>query len=330
MPADPSFSSSLLALGRWLQECNYHFTTPTPATHARVLAHCPGELAHDLRGVFGWNLPFAGDAAALPLPPQLADLLRTAGLLVRTDTDHWRSTVRFGTLGPLLLAHSAYPTDNADTVFFGPDTYRFAALIDHTLAHRPLPAGARVLDMGCGGGAGGLVAVGAAPAGGAALADLVLADINPRALAFAQVNAALAGVPVPLHCVQSDLFAQVDGLFDLVVSNPPYLVDGAERTYRHGGGALGGELSERIARASLARLRPGGRLVLYTGSVIVDGHDALGEALQAAVAAQGNWPMQYSELDPDVFGEELEMPFYADVRAERIAAVALVVQRPQA
>jgi hypothetical protein len=34
----------------------------------------------------------------------------------------------------------------------------------------------------------------------------------------------------------------------------------------------------------------------------------------------------YRELDPDVFGEELLEPAYA--RAERIAAVSLVVQRP--
>lgn len=336
MSADFSFSPTALhSLGRWLQQCGYRFTTPTPATHARVLARCPQALAQDVRGIFGWNLPFADAAADRLLPPELPGLLQGAGLLKRTgaSASHWRSTVRFGTLGGLLLAHSAFPTDSADTVFFGPDTYRFAALIERTLAQVPLPAGARVLDMGCGGGAGGLVAAGpahGAQADSAALAALVLADINPRALAFAQVNAALAGVAAPLHCVQSDLFAQVDGLFDLVVSNPPYLVDGAERTYRHGGGALGGDLSERIARASLARLRPGGRLVLYTGSVIVDGHDALGKALQAAVAAHGNWPMQYSELDPDVFGEELELPFYAAARAERIAAVALVVQRPQA
>jgi hypothetical protein len=38
--------------------------------------------------------------------------------------------------------------------------------------------------------------------------------------------------------------------------------------------------------------------------------------------------MAYGELDPDVFGEELDTPAYAC--AERIAAVGLVVQRPAA
>ena len=347
MSAEPSFSPTLQALGRWLQGCGYRFTTPTPATHARVLARSPGALAQDLRGLFGWNLPLAADAAGVPalhpagataplLPAALAASLQGAGLLVGGSDGLWRSTVRWATLGPLLLAHSAFPTDTADTVFFGPDTSRFASLIKHTLAQAPLPCGARVLDMGCGSGAGGLVAAQAAQAAGGAVSELVLADINPRALEFASANAALAAaaghspVQARVHCVHSDLFAQVQGLFDLVVSNPPYLVDGAQRTYRHGGGALGGELSERIARASLARLAPGGRLVLYTGSVIVGGHDALGAALSSAVAQHGAWPLHYSELDPDVFGEELELPFYAAAQAERIAAVALVVQRPAA
>ena len=341
-PAELPFSSSLLELGHWLQGCGYRFTTPTPATHARVLARRSGALAQDLRGLFGWNLTAAvasgtdyNEGPALLLP-RLAHALQETGLLQRTPAGTWRSAVRFATLGPLMLAHSAFPTDTADTVFFGPDTYRFAALIERELAHTPLPPGARVLDMGCGSGAGGLVAAGTAGMAGAAVTELVLADINPRALVFAGVNAALAQptaqVQTPVRCVQSDLFAQVDGLFDLVVSNPPYLVDGAERTYRHGGGALGGALSERIARESLAHLAPGGRLVLYTGSVIVDGHDALGAALRAVVAdhGDGDWPVHYGELDPDVFGEELELPFYAAAGAERIAAVALVVHRPHA
>ena len=36
-------------------------------------------------------------------------------------------------------------------------------------------------------------------------------------------------------------------------------------------------------------------------------------------------PFSYREIDPDVFGEELDAPAYA--HAERIAAVALVASR---
>ena len=153
---------------------------------------------------------------------------------------------------------------------------------------------------------------------------LVLADINPQALVHARANAALANLEL-VTFVQSDLYAQVEGEFDLIVANPPYLVDPSARTYRNGGGPLGGGLSERIVAEGLPRLAPGGRLVLYTGAAIVEGADPLFESLQGLLRERG-WAFSYRELDPDVFGEELELPAYG--RADRIAAVALVVQRP--
>ena len=47
-----------------------------------------------------------------------------------------RSKVRFSSLGGSLYVHSAFPTSAAEAVFFGPDTYRFAALIARTLARQ--------------------------------------------------------------------------------------------------------------------------------------------------------------------------------------------------
>jgi len=40
-----------------LEARRYHFITPTPTTHARVIAR--RSEARDLRDVFGWSLPFA-------------------------------------------------------------------------------------------------------------------------------------------------------------------------------------------------------------------------------------------------------------------------------
>ena len=74
---------------------------------------------------------------------------------------------------------------------FGPDTTRFCRLVRDELQRRPLPNGARVLDVGCGSGAGGILAAsltqGESP-------RLVLTDINPRALELARVNAGLAAI----------------------------------------------------------------------------------------------------------------------------------------
>ena len=310
-----SLEHSLVLLGRWLRACGYRFTTVTPATHARVNARPDAGQARDLRDVFGWSRPFAADL----LPAESIGWLRDAALL-QEQGGLLRSRVRFSLLGEQLYAHSAYPTAEADAVFFGPDTYRFAALIESQLQRRQLSGGARILDVGCGGGPGGMVA---ALASRSLQPDLVLADINPRALVHAAANASLAGLE-RVSYAESDLYAQVQGEFDLVVANPPYLVDASARTYRHGGGPLGGGLSERIVAEGLPRLAPGGRLVLYTGAPIVDGRDPLFESLRPLVE-RGGCSWSYRELDPDVFGEELDAPAYR--RAERIAAVALVAQR---
>lgn len=309
-----AIAAALSRLASWLRDEGYGFVTVTPATHARVLAR-EARAARDLRDVFGWSRPFA---PAL-LPAFAIDALRSAELLHSAGDGLVRSGVRFSSLAGQLYAHDAYPTSAADAVFFGPDTYRFVQLIERELAAAPLRTGARIVDVGCGSGAGGIAAALTAQA-----PRLVLTDINARALAFAAANAAQAGCG-DVQLAQGDLYAPLEGMFDLVVANPPYLNDASQRAYRHGGGRFGEALSIRLVHEGLERLAPGGRLVLYTGVAISGGADPLLQAVAPELQQRG-WPWRYQELDPDVFGEELELPAYAD--AERIAAVALVVQRP--
>lgn len=303
---------------RQVAATGYRFTTVTPLTHQRVLARRGREPAVTLRDIFGWNLPF--EAKALP-PALLADM-EHAGLVRRTGT-LLRSTVRIASLGDDLFFHSAYPTSEENAVFFGPDTSRFARFVLQALAGRKAQQHARVLDVGCGSGAGG-VAVARALAATGTPAHVVMNDINPLALQYAAVNAEAAGVPVTL--AQGDALSAVDGDFDLIVSNPPYLDDAAQRAYRHGGTRLGRALSARIATESLRRLAPGGQLLLYTGVAMVDGEDPFLGEMQPLLEGSGcEW--SYAEIDPDVFGEELERSVYAHI--DRIAAVGLVVTRPQ-
>ena len=243
-------ADALVRLGRWLHAQGYQFTTVTPATHGRVNARPGAELSRTLRDVFGWSRPFAG----APVPPDMLAVMRLGNLLADGPGGLVRSKVRFSSIGGVLFAHSAYPTADADAVFFGPDTMRFAALISNELKQLPVPHGARVLDMGCGAGPGGIVA---AQCAAPLQPQRVLADINSRALRFARANAELAGMADVLFA-QGDLFSAVEGDFDFIVANPPYLNDSAQRTYRHGGGNRGGALSERIVREGLTRLAPGG------------------------------------------------------------------------
>jgi release factor glutamine methyltransferase len=303
-------SAALLALGRALHEAGYAFVTVTPETHRRVdaLAAASGRSsASSLRDVFGWSRPFEPSL----LPPAMLDLARAAGIL--EDGALLRSRVRFSSIGERLFVHSAYPTIAPDAVFFGPDTYRYCDLIVDE-ATRSGPA-SRVVDVGCGSGAGGIVAAQHAE-------RVVLADINAGALAYARVNAALAGIEDRVEIVESDVLRGVSGAIDLVIANPPYMVDPTSRAYRDGGGSYGEALAVRIAREALARLEPGGRLVLYTGAAVVDGVDMFLRAVRdVCTEARAEW--RYREIDPDVFGEELEQND-AYARVERIAAVALV------
>jgi hypothetical protein len=104
------------------------------------------------------------------------------------------------------------------------------------------------------------------------------------------------------------------------MSNPPYILDPDELTYRHGGGEHGADVSIRIVHAALDRLLPGGSLLLYTGAAIVDGADPFLAAIRARLDADTDgW--SYEELDPDVFGGQLDCAGYE--RVERIAAVWL-------
>src|SRR5690606_15631541 len=91
---------------------------------------------------------------------------------------------------------------------------------------------------------------------------VIATDISERALAFAELNAQLNGV----HNVEfraGSLFEPVSGeAFDLIVSNPPFVItpraSGAPAYEYRDGGMVGDALVERFLRAAPAHLAPGG------------------------------------------------------------------------
>lgn len=306
---------ALVETGEYLKRAGYHFVTSTPLTHSRVNARAANARARSLRDVFGWSRPFDPGL----LPPEILESLERAGALIPHGAGY-RSGVRFSSLDDDLLVHSAYPTDAPDSVFFGPDSYRFARVLKAALEGTGRDGVCSVVDIGCGTGVGGLVV---ARQLNRADLHLVLTDINDKALSLTRANLMLAG-GIPAEIRRSDILKQADGSFDLIVANPPYLNDPAGRAYRHGGGAHGEALSFRILEEGLPRLNRGGRLVLYTGVAIVEGIDALRARLDG-IAERHGVEISYQEVDPDVFGEELDTPAYA--QAERIAAVSLIARR---
>jgi SAM-dependent methyltransferase len=306
--------AALVSLLKNLAARHYQWVAPTPETQRRVLARANHRIASCLPGIFGWSLPFASGV----VDAEILDLMRTADIVERRG-DLLASTVRVSSLDDDLFLHSAYPTTGSDAVFFGPDTYRFARFIKGGLSRMPIEI-RRLVDIGCGSGAGAVVAARATGASG-----VVMTDINPAALRLARINAEAASVVARADV--SDILNDVDGTFDLVVSNPPYLVDDERRTYRHGGDALGADLSLRIANEAVTRLNPGGRLLLYTASAIVDGVDGFRSAVMSSLEEKG-CAVGYDEIDPDVFGEELDRPAYRNV--DRIAVVGVTATRRQA
>jgi methylase of polypeptide subunit release factors len=306
--SDAPAPDALVALLAALRAEGYAFTTVTPATHERVAAR--RAEGRTLRDVFGWSLPFAEGA----IPQLYVDLLRAAGALRRCGA-LLKSELRVSSLHGGLFLHSAFPTTGPDAVFFGPDTSRYADLLLGELPGLPPPR--RIVDVGAGSGAGGILAAKAVPG-----AALTLCDINRAALHLAAANAAFAGVEAEL--VQGSGLDAVSGAVDLVIANPPFLMDADKRAYRDGGDMLGARLSLDWALAAAARLEPGGHMILYTGVAICDGQDGLRAALERNLPRLG-CALRYREIDPDIFGEELDRPAYAEV--ERIAAIGAVIAK---
>jgi methylase of polypeptide subunit release factors len=297
---------ALTELLRTLKAADYRFVAVTPATHALVVAR-PFAGPPTLRDIFGWSRMF-GEA---DVDPELMALMRAANALDRHG-GQLKCRLRVASLGGDLFLHSAFPTVATDSVFFGPDTYRFARFVEQQL---PGLGDARwLVDMGSGSGAGAIAAARVRE-----FARITMVDVNPAALALAAINARVAGVDADL--AQSDTIPSGP---DVVIANPPYIIDSTGRSYRDGGALLGGAVAIQWVEQAIANMAPGGSMILYTGAAFADGKAPFLSALEEKCSAV-RADLDYVELDPDVFGEELAEPPYANV--ERIAAIGAVIQR---
>lgn len=138
----------------------------------------------------------------------------------------------------------------------------------------------RVADIGTG---SGVLAV--ALAHELANASVVATDISAQALGVAGQNAATHGVDSRLTLVQTSYLDGVDGPFDVIVSNPPYVREGDKpalsRDVRHEpdvalfGGDDGLRHVAGVLDAAVAKLRPGGWFLMEFGYGQEDGVRAL-------------------------------------------------------
>ncbi len=127
----------------------------------------------------------------------------------------------------------------------------------------------RILDVGTG---SGVIALSlAAKFSGA---EIVATDVSEEALALARENAKRLGID-RVSFVKSDLLQNVEGKFDLIVANLPYIATGdrssLSREVLHDpdvalfGGEKGDELMRALIDAAPNYLRPSGLLALEIG-----------------------------------------------------------------
>lgn len=304
---------ALLFLLDYLKQHRYQFSVITPLSHQRIVNRKlrAMQTAVSFQDIFGWNLPFY----AADFPPELFHILQAAQL-IRPQQQQWVSTVRVASLGEELFIHSAFPTVEQDAVFFGPDTYRFNYYLTQYLNQQPLSPH-RIVEICCGSSAAAITLARKFPD----IREIYATDINPKALFYSDINAKSAGVN-HIQFLYSDLFNQLQGEFDLIFTNPPYLIDPQERQYRHGGNQLDGtDLAFNIIKQGIHRLTPHGSLFLYTGVAIHEQGNKFLHALKQLMNQYSDFHYNYSEIDSDVFGEELDQPGYEQI--ERIA-LALV------
>ncbi len=248
----------------------------------------------------GVDVPF--DAVDAALPTLGADGLVELGLADRSGADlRARCDLRpYGDEGhdwwvasDLGLPHRGAPLEPDHVVGIGGASLTLAAWT-------PRPRAARALDLGVGCGVQALHL--------AAHADEIVAtDVSTRALGFARFNAALAGQEWDLRA--GNLFEPVAGeRFDLVVSNPPYVITPRRArvplfSYRDGGRA-GDGLVEDLVRGVGDVLEPGG-IAHFLGNWEIRTDTTWQERLRGWLEGTGldAWVVQRGVQDPAQYAE---------------------------
>ncbi|MFC7218134.1 methyltransferase [Streptomyces polyrhachis] len=155
---------------------------------------------------------------------------------------------------------------------------------------------ARALDLGAGSGIQALHA--SAHAG-----HVTATDLNPRALAFTRLTLALSG-EAPAELREGSLFEPVAGeTYDLIVSNPPFVISPGHRlTYRDGGMA-GDELCRTLVGQAAQHLNDGGYCQLLANWEHLDGQDWRERLASWVPRGCDAWIVQREAQDPTEYAE---------------------------
>ncbi|MGC6466286.1 MAG: peptide chain release factor N(5)-glutamine methyltransferase [Akkermansiaceae bacterium] len=167
--------------------------------------------------------------------------------------------------GSVVFHQSSFKSDER-ALIPRPETEELVEII----LRQEFPKPARILDLGCG---SGVLGLSLAKSLGNNCRELVLADLSTEALSLAGENADLLKTECSL--IQTDLFSDLTGPFDLIAANLPYVAekmrDELEPEVRHDpemalfSGADGLDCLRRFCSQCAQFLSPGGLAALEVG-----------------------------------------------------------------
>ncbi len=151
-----------------------------------------------------------------------------------------------------------------------------------------------LLDLGTGSGVQAIHLAGRAR-------RITATDLSPRALELAGLSFALSGIDAEL--LQGSLFAPLgDRRFDLIVSNPPFVVSPDRRFGYRESGLPGDELCRRLVREAPRHLAEDGWCHLLANWLHVEGED-WHERVAGWIEGVDGWAVQRDVQDPAEYAE---------------------------
>ena len=238
-------------------------------------------------------------------------------------------------IGDLLLASDGFSLDGEDPPDYVATYTPTARLLDSLT---PRPPVERALDVGTGSGVHALLA--------ARHSERVVAtDVNARALAYTELNAALNGL-TNVACRRGSLFEPVAGeTFDLITFNAPYVVSPERRWAYRDSGFEADEISERVVREAAEHLADGGFAALLVSWLAADEEEPDESVLEWAestgcdswiLPTLGSDPLTHAAEwnahlagDPEAFGAALDVwtEYFDDLGVRWVSEGAVLLHR---
>ena len=282
------------------------------------------------------GVPVEGDAAREAIAPMTLEDWLEAGLIEARGTKV-RGTVQLLPFQGLLVAFDRSPSLG---VAVSPKYVMGIGSSSLTLATLTVRRPSRLtLDLGTGCGFQAVLA--------ARHSDRVVAvDRNPRAVSLARLNTRLNSLP-NVECLEGDLFGPVEGRqFDLIVSNPPFVMSPERRYIYRDSGMAGDCITRTIVRRVPAFLSEGGYCQILTNWAHIAGQDWQ-ERLAGWFEETGcdAWvmrshtdePEEYASEwighterdDPDEFSRRMDrwLAYYREERIEAVSSGLIAMRR---